>query len=220
MVTEPRPPTDGRPLETPDASVPSANGVPPWREGADDDAERPVAVPWWKRYGAALGAVGVAAVVALWLLWPTPPEPVTTPPPVASARTGPERVAVASASARTPAVGEAVPRATAGGVTAARTAEPRVPVVSTGKTPAARASARPRGVPSAAPVPKEESDGGEREASVDDQQEVQRKRLEARAESGKASTDELQRLLSLCAQTRDAACVARTKARMTAKEAP
>jgi hypothetical protein len=200
----------GRPLDTSSASVPSANGVPPWREGADDTGERPAAVSWWKRYGVALGAAGVAAVVALWLLWPTPSDPVATPRPVASARLGLERVAVASASAER--ATEAVPRATAGGVTAARTAEPRVPSVPTGKTPAARASARPRGVPSAAPVPKEESDAGERDVSVDDQQEARRKRLEAKLAAGKASQSELKALWDLCLRQRDVACSGRVEA--------
>jgi hypothetical protein len=130
-------------------------------------------------------------------------------------------VAVASASVRAPSVGEAVPRATAGGVTVARTVEPRVPAVPTGKAPAARTSARPRGVPSAV-VSAMPGEVTERDAASDeDAEEALRRRLEAKAGAGKASRDELRRLASVCLRQHDAACVARTNSRIAAlPEAP
>ncbi|HEU4537005.1 MAG TPA: hypothetical protein VFS00_22945 [Polyangiaceae bacterium] len=92
-----------------------------------------------------------------------------------------------------------------------------MPVASTGRAPAARASAvRPRGVPSAAPVPKEERELPEQEPSEDAQRALLRRRLEAKASAGRASREELRSLMSLCLRQQDAACVAQAQARIGA----
>jgi hypothetical protein len=104
---------------------------------------------------------------------------------------------------------------------------PRPPEAPSARAPQPPASSAAPRAPAPSRVPQRpptapsngQDEARERDAS-EDAQEALRRRLEAKAKSGRATTGELQTLLNLCAQARDAACVAQAKAQLAPKEAP
>ncbi len=177
--------------------------------GAFDEGPSPALRPWG-RVGAGLGAVVVACALLAWWLWPrpTPPElaaptrpatsvTATEPAPAAAPSTLPAPSAPSTLSASSPRAPVAPPRSASPRTTAA-TAPPTKP---------------PRG---------SAGEPGERDGDAnDDAQAALLRRLEAKANAGKASTGELQQLLHLCIKQSSAACTERARVQLAQRrEAP
>jgi len=215
-----RPPSSGRSREpsTEPCPPPTPPTVPPPSASRADaqslgrmDASADGGSTSLHRAGVALASL-VVAVVLLWLWWkpsPTPGIAGPTPRPTASdvATSVPGPASVTYPTAHTPPSAPEPP-----------------PVPPPRRAPAPSADALPRQVPPVrprAPAPVSASGATEpNEPAEINAQDALRRRLEAKARTGKATTGELQTLLTLCHGQRDAACVALAKAQLAPKEAP
>jgi FHA domain-containing protein len=191
---------------------------------AADGALVLIVPPLWRRIGLAVGVVGGIGLLFAWLVpWATRPPEVTAARPAASA-TAPVATAPPTPSPTAPAATApptpAVPVATAPPAVPVETAVPSPLPTRTGRGRGGAAPASTPKTPTTAPAPTTKPptgapDEGERDTNAeDDAREALRRRLEAKADAGKASREELRQLLSLCLRRHDAACVAQTQSRL------
>jgi hypothetical protein len=170
-------------------------------DGVDDEAVAGRSEPGSKRTIALLGAVLAACVLAAWLLWPRRPE-LPPGPRLATSTTATEPVRTAVAPSIPPPSAVPAPSQPAPGppVAVVHSAAPHT-------TLTAKPPARPPKVAPAAPGERDDDPKGDAETAA-------RRRLEAKANAGKASGGELLQLLDLCAKLADTACLERVRGQL------